>query len=204
MFQSQPYIQVSTGYAIPHSLPDYTFEETPLRLSDGRRPGSEGASGSAANALFYGTSIFSAANGAGIGPAPSPPGTFDFHATSSTAAASTVPAPAHHRPSLPLLPKMESNTDDLVAQEAAAREYQPRLEVNPSSAFTPAVLLPGTPRSPEPVRRCLQGPLVGKKTPSTAITEEYAKADPIYVQKTMVGSRCKNIRRLGPGTVPLT
>ncbi|KAK0628228.1 peptidase C65 Otubain-domain-containing protein [Bombardia bombarda] len=48
--------------------------------------------------------------------------------------------------------------DDLVAQEAAARDYQPQLE----------------------------GPLVGKKTPSTAITEEYAKADPIYVQKTMV------------------
>jgi len=27
---------------------------------------------------------------------------------------------------------------------------------------------------------------VGEKTPSTKITEEYAKADPTYVQKTMV------------------
>lgn len=34
---------------------------------------------------------------------------------------------------------------------------------------------------------CLQGALVSKKTPSTAITEEYAKADPVYVQKTSVG-----------------
>jgi hypothetical protein len=32
----------------------------------------------------------------------------------------------------------------------------------------------------------LQGPLVGNKTPSSAITEEYAKADPVYVQKTLV------------------
>jgi ubiquitin thioesterase protein OTUB1 len=52
---------------------------------------------------------------------------------------------------------MEPNTDDLVAQEAAAREYQPHL----------------------------QGPLVGKKTPSEAIVEQYAAADAIYVQKTM-------------------
>ncbi|KAI6350848.1 hypothetical protein MCOR25_010338 [Pyricularia grisea] len=48
-------------------------------------------------------------------------------------------------------------TDDLAAQEAAAREYQPQLT----------------------------GPLVGFKQPSHAITEEYAKADPVYVEKTM-------------------
>ncbi|KAI6599108.1 hypothetical protein MCOR06_001370 [Pyricularia oryzae] len=47
--------------------------------------------------------------------------------------------------------------DDLAAQEAAAREYQPQLT----------------------------GPLVGFKQPSHAITEEYAKADPVYVEKTM-------------------
>lgn len=47
----------------------------------------------------------------------------------------------------------------------------------PSRPWNPA--LTKLPRYP-------QGPLVGKKTPSTAITEEYAKADPIYVQKTMV------------------
>ena len=32
----------------------------------------------------------------------------------------------------------------------------------------------------------LQGPLVGEKTSSQAITEEYARADPTYVAKTMV------------------
>ncbi|SPO00251.1 uncharacterized protein DNG_03096 [Cephalotrichum gorgonifer] len=47
--------------------------------------------------------------------------------------------------------------DELAAQEAAAREYQPRLE----------------------------GPLVGERISSSAISEEYAKADPIYVEKTL-------------------
>ncbi|KAL0937114.1 Ubiquitin thioesterase OTUB1 [Colletotrichum truncatum] len=46
---------------------------------------------------------------------------------------------------------------DLAAQEAAAREYQPQLE----------------------------GPLVGDKITSDAITDEYAKADDIYVAKTI-------------------
>ncbi|KAK4236105.1 peptidase C65 Otubain-domain-containing protein [Achaetomium macrosporum] len=168
MFQPEPtgYLQVSTGYAIPHTLPEYTFEETPLRLSDGRGSVAAGPGGSAAGPLLYGTPIFSTnVNSAGVGPASSAAaGSFpvDFHSTLPTAATSsvsaTVSAPSHHRPSLPLLPKMESSADDLVAQEAAAREYQPQF----------------------------QGPLIGKKTPSTAITEEYAKADPIYVQKTMV------------------
>ena len=29
---------------------------------------------------------------------------------------------------------------------------------------------------------------MGEKTPSTAVTNEYAKADPIYVEKTLVCS----------------
>jgi Peptidase C65 Otubain len=33
-----------------------------------------------------------------------------------------------------------------------------------------------------------QGPLVGEKKSSRAITEEYAKADPVYVAKTAVSS----------------
>jgi ubiquitin thioesterase protein OTUB1 len=37
-----------------------------------------------------------------------------------------------------------------------------------------------------PLPLSTQGPLVGEKTPSTAITEEYAKADPVYIEKTMV------------------
>lgn len=50
--------------------------------------------------------------------------------------------------------KMDNN--DMDAQEALARDFQPALE----------------------------GPLVGEKKSSLAITEEYAKADPIYVAKT--------------------
>ncbi|KAI0597228.1 peptidase C65 Otubain-domain-containing protein [Biscogniauxia sp. FL1348] len=46
---------------------------------------------------------------------------------------------------------------DLAQQEAAARDYKPQL----------------------------QGPLVGDKTSSHAITAEYAKADPTFVAKTM-------------------
>lgn len=46
--------------------------------------------------------------------------------------------------------------NDMEAQEALARDFQPALE----------------------------GPLVGDKKSSLAITEEYAKADPIYVAKT--------------------
>ncbi|KAI0120710.1 peptidase C65 Otubain-domain-containing protein [Xylariales sp. AK1849] len=52
--------------------------------------------------------------------------------------------------------KMEQQSD-LAQQEAAARDYKPQLE----------------------------GPLVGEKTTSHAITEEYAKADPTFVAKTM-------------------
>ncbi|KAH6724785.1 peptidase C65 Otubain-domain-containing protein [Leptodontidium sp. 2 PMI_412] len=48
--------------------------------------------------------------------------------------------------------------NDIDAQEALAREYNPALE----------------------------GPLVGEKRSSLAIAEEYAKADPIYVAKTAV------------------
>jgi ubiquitin thioesterase protein OTUB1 len=175
MYQPQPtaFLQVSTGYAMPHSLPEYTFDETPLRLSDGRGSATGGAGGNAASALLYGTSLFSA-NSPGVGPASSASGgSFNFHSTSSSsstttaaaAASSTITAPSHHRPSLPILLKMEPNTDDLVAQEAAAREYQPHLQVNKINQFLvpnshPQFRVPcscvfffcgsRTPRSPKP------------------------------------------------------
>lgn len=61
----------------------------------------------------------------------------------------------HHGSGLPPdYPKMSAH--DIDAQEALARDYNPALE----------------------------GPLVGEKRSSQAITEEYAKADPIYVAKT--------------------
>ncbi|XWW98913.1 hypothetical protein V2A60_006917 [Cordyceps javanica] len=50
-----------------------------------------------------------------------------------------------------------SDEHGMAAQQEAARAYQPTLD----------------------------GPIVGEKTPIAAIVEEYAKADPIYVDKTM-------------------
>ncbi|KAK0737442.1 peptidase C65 Otubain-domain-containing protein [Apiosordaria backusii] len=168
--------QVSAGYSLPQTLPEYTFDETPLRLTDRRGrgggygglggPGAGGAAGrAAAGSLLY-SPIFStpaSANNAAVGPASSAAGHFNFHTTSATTASaltSSVPATTHHRSSPPhfAIGKMEPTPEDLVAQEAAAREYQPQLE----------------------------GPFVGEKTPSTAIANEYAKADPIYIQKTAV------------------
>ncbi|KAI2611860.1 cysteine proteinase [Hypoxylon sp. NC1633] len=68
---------------------------------------------------------------------------------------STIPHHHPHRRPIPI--KMEQHPSDLAQQEAAAREFKPQLE----------------------------GPLVGERRSSTVITEEYAKADPIYVAKTM-------------------
>ncbi|KAK4673834.1 hypothetical protein QC763_115410 [Podospora pseudopauciseta] len=164
--------QVSAGYSLPQTLPQYTFDETPLRLTDRRGRGGgygglggPGVGGAAGRSLLY-SPIFStpaSANAAGVGPASSAAGHFDFHTTSATSASaltSSVPATTHHRSSPPhfAIQKMEPNPEDLVAQEAAAREFQPQLE----------------------------DPFVGEKTPSSAITSEYAKADPVYIQKTAV------------------
>ncbi|KAK4218969.1 peptidase C65 Otubain-domain-containing protein [Rhypophila decipiens] len=189
MFQPEPtaYIPLSTGYGIGHGLPEYTFQETPLGFGDsggGGGPGSHGGGGggigshgcgggggfvgtggsgtvgagtgagaiTAATAplpLIYTTPIFNP-NTATIGPASGP---FSFSTTSSHHNQQHHHHSSHNSSRI----KMEPNADDLAAQEAAAREYQPQP----------------------------QGPLVGEKLPSTAITDEYAKADPIYVQKTM-------------------
>ncbi|EHK47780.1 hypothetical protein TRIATDRAFT_238978 [Trichoderma atroviride IMI 206040] len=51
----------------------------------------------------------------------------------------------------------DAGLHDMAAQQAAAERFQPGLE----------------------------GPFVGEKTPSDAITQEYAKADPVYVEKTI-------------------
>ncbi|KAI0863441.1 peptidase C65 Otubain-domain-containing protein [Xylaria cubensis] len=53
--------------------------------------------------------------------------------------------------------KMELDQNEIAQQEAAARDFEPQLK----------------------------GPLVGEKESSQTITEEYARADPIYVAKTM-------------------
>lgn len=135
--------QVSAGYSLPQTLPQYTFDETPLRLTDRRGRGGgygglggPGVGGAAGRSLLY-SPIFStpaSANAAGVGPASSAAGHFNFHTTSATSASaltSSVPATTHHRSSPPhfAIQKMEPNPEDLVAQEAAAREFQPQLEV---------------------------------------------------------------------------
>ncbi|CAM1506126.1 Fc.00g057670.m01.CDS01 [Cosmosporella sp. VM-42] len=97
---------------------------------------------------------------------------------SSSSAASSPYGPTRSQPQLPPTPssrgdrsppqfqqqyghttfKMEDqNQHDMAAQQAAAKDYQPVLE----------------------------GALVGSKTSSDAITQQYAEADRIYVEKTM-------------------
>ncbi|KAK8008291.1 peptidase C65 Otubain [Apiospora marii] len=63
--------------------------------------------------------------------------------------------------------KMEPQTD-VADQELAASKYQPNLE----------------------------GPFVGEKVPSQAITEEYAKADPTFVAKTLLQAELARLRAL--------
>ncbi|KAI1162071.1 cysteine proteinase [Nemania serpens] len=57
----------------------------------------------------------------------------------------------------PMDQQLELDPNDMAQQEATANEFEPQLE----------------------------GPLVGEKVSSQAITAEYAKADPTYVTKTM-------------------
>lgn len=68
---------------------------------------------------------------------------------------------------------------DMEAQEEAARHFKPELQVCwcHSKMMEKRIIAD---------RR--QGPLVGPKKSSRAITEEYARADPIYVAKTAVGT----------------
>lgn len=110
----------------------------------------------------------------------------------------------NHRPASRV--KMEQNQglpDDFAAQEAAARTWEPEVEVRPpppptfpSNPFRdiscPAALQPWRfPQltTPDPQ----QGPLLGDRTTITAITEQYAKADPIYVDKTIVSIPCRTL-----------
>ena len=147
MYQPEPtaYIQVPTGYGIAHGLPQYTFEETPFGLSGrgggggyGGGPGAAGVSGGGAGTLLFTSPIFSASSSA-VGPAS---GSFQFHHpnTATAPAPSSIlhqPSPASHASSSI---KMEPNHDEMGAQEAAARDYQPNHEVDASPP--PFFLLP--------------------------------------------------------------
>jgi hypothetical protein len=84
--------------------------------------------------------------------------------------------------------------DDLAAQEAAAREYQPQLQVTcfpTSKSIDELVTAAAAELRPvvlgwANILAATKGPLIGDKTPSHAITEAYAKADPAFVAKTVV------------------
>ncbi|KAI1129989.1 peptidase C65 Otubain-domain-containing protein [Nemania abortiva] len=73
--------------------------------------------------------------------------------------------------------QLDLDPNEIAQQEAAARDFEPQLE----------------------------GPLVGEKVSSQAITAEYARADPTYVAKTMVSSmpprHCTSYLRTGLLTV---
>ncbi|KAK4227500.1 putative ubiquitin thioesterase [Podospora fimiseda] len=181
-FQHQQYIQIGAGgYSTPQSLPQYTFEQTPLRLAGSVRSGGYGGSriGSAGLAaadesVLY-SPLFSTPPSADIGPASSSAGgslnSFQNPHTIAEAppVSLSIPVPAsfpsqqlpllehHHHQHQQNFTNMDEINPDIIAQQTAAQEYEPPL---------------------------VEGPPVGEKTPSTVITVEYAKADPVYVQKT--------------------
>lgn len=156
-----------------HGLPEYTFEETPLGLGGGGRGGYGGGVGGSsaagagggsgvgvgagAGSLIYTTPIFSASSSnSAIGPAPGSAYHQFHHSHSSTTTATSSPAsslypqtprsqqhPHSLSQSAPGL-KMEPISDDLSAQEAAAREYQPNLEVIPHPLLPNSYCLPRT------------------------------------------------------------
>lgn len=82
--------------------------------------------------------------------------------------------PDYGRPAI----KMEDQGQhDIAAQQAAAKDYRPVLEVRHPAYNRQTRSLIGN---------YLQGSMVGNKTPSDAITQQYAEADQVYVEKTMV------------------
>lgn len=96
---------------------------------------------------------------------------------------------------------VKSLQDDMALQEAAARTWQPDLEVRQSFLDYCLPSVPSCPgnrssrlilamsRQLANLGYVVQGPRVGDKTPIDAITAEYEKADPVYVAKTMVSFR---------------
>ncbi|XDG07523.1 hypothetical protein ABKA04_007138 [Annulohypoxylon sp. FPYF3050] len=194
MFQPQPtpYSSSYASYGIHIAnaeVPEYAFQPTPLAQfgigHSGGSGGSSSGSGSGSLGGGLGSSLGSSLGGAGLGAVPGagrPTTTADVFASHifhnpNPLIATPANNPNHHLPynhNNSQIPhthnhnhnhhqtrrniKMEPQLQtDLAQQEAAAREFKPQLE----------------------------GPLVGERRPSTEITEEYAKADPVYVAKTL-------------------
>ncbi|KAI5867498.1 cysteine proteinase [Durotheca rogersii] len=166
MFQPQPtpFAYSSYGITIANAeIPEYAFQPTPLGHIGTGHVGGAGVVAGGPTADLFTSPVFHHRH---------------HHHHSSILPASNPRNPSHHLSYNSAIPhnnhqqhhnhhnhnqthrtvKMEpQHPNDIAQQEAAARDYKPQLE----------------------------GPLVGEKRPSTAITEEYAKADPIYVTKTM-------------------
>ncbi|KAI1392491.1 cysteine proteinase [Hypoxylon trugodes] len=163
MFQPQPTpysSYASYGIHIANAeVPEYAFQPTPLGQFGSGHAGA-GASGAGAiagrpTAAELFTSPIFHNHNSLISPANNNPGHLPY---SNTDINSSIPHHnSHHHQNRRNIKMEPQHPNDLAQQEAAARDFKPQLE----------------------------GPLVGDRRPSTVITEEYAKSDPIYVAKTM-------------------
>ncbi|KAI0376112.1 cysteine proteinase [Hypomontagnella monticulosa] len=162
MFQPQPtpYSSSYSSYGIHIAnaeVPEYAFQPTPLAQFGTGHAGGSGGIGAGAGSVPISVA-------AGRSASTDLFASHIFHShnpghlsynSSNINHNATIPH-RHHQNHRGI--KMEpQHSADLAQQEAAAQEFKPQLE----------------------------GPLVGDRKPSTVITEEYAKADPIFVAKTM-------------------
>ncbi|KAI1803461.1 cysteine proteinase [Daldinia bambusicola] len=160
MFQPQPTpysSYASYGIHIANAeVPEYAFQPTPLGQFGSAQAGGAGAvAGGRPAAIDFFTSPICSSHNSLISPPASNPGNIPYNGTNINTNNQRIPH-SHHQHHRSI--KMEPQLPaDLAQQEAAARDFEPQLA----------------------------GPLVGERRPSTVITEEYAKADPIYVAKTM-------------------
>ncbi|OPB41271.1 hypothetical protein A0O28_0079890 [Trichoderma guizhouense] len=168
MFQPQPtpysassFASYPYGLGAAHSL-DFLFP-------------TGGAAGIAAGGVAGGAGVGASAGvgaGAGPGSALGPASCGALYSPYSSPSPHSHPALQQHHHHQPLpqrrrlnrsgspiikMEEQDSGLHDMAAQQAAAERFQPGLE----------------------------GPFVGEKTPSDAITQEYAKADPVYIEKTI-------------------
>ncbi|UKZ81514.1 hypothetical protein TrVFT333_009286 [Trichoderma virens FT-333] len=164
MFQPQPtpysysassFASYPYGLGAAHSL-DFLFPTGGAGTAAGAAGGAAGAGGAGAGAGAV------AGAGAGPGSALGPASCGALYPYSSPSPHSALHQPQRrrlNRTGSPIIKmeEQEPGLHDMAAQQAAAERFQPGLE----------------------------GPFVGEKTPSDAITQEYAKADPVYVEKTI-------------------
>lgn len=172
MFQAQATPYATFAYhEIGQGLPSYTYQQTQLASEPVAGTGTGATNLGGSGNLGLGAAGPTAVTGGSAGPStliftspafnPSPEhGAFSsFHSNNSNSNSNinNNRTSPPHRP-VKMAQQLDANlAGDVAAQEAAAKEYQPYLE----------------------------GPLVGDKLPSHIITQEYAKADPVYVQKTL-------------------